>query len=835
MTASLRMAMRLLLRQANAADVRVLLFALVLAVSATTSVAFFTDRIEAGLVRQGGLLLGGDLMVSSGQPLDPAFQHEARSRALEWAETKEFPSMVVHEEQSQLAEIKAVSEAFPLRGELVTSQQLAVVGVTEQAMTVKNGPEQGTVWLEPRLAMLLEAQVGDTIDVGESQLKVSAILEREASRGGDMFSFAPRLMMHDADVSATGLIQTGSRVRYQLLVAGEPASIYAYKRWAEDVASQGVRVQDVSTARPEIRSALEKAQQFLSLAAMVGVILAMVAMLIASLPYLQRSLDAFALMRCLGASSTYIRQILLWQTAIIGLIGSLIGCLLGYLAQAGLAYLAGTLFLESLPQPGWMPLFTGLLMGLLTLLAIVWPHLRALENVPALRILRRDVGNLETGRWLSYLPTVLIVSGMIFWHAGSIKLGVATVVGLIGLLLVTGGVAWLGYHALHRLPDTRFNAWRLGLAGLRRRPLMAVSQVVGFSMGLMALILLALVRGDLLNNWQASLPPDAPNRFIINIQPHQVDAVSDFFKEANIAGAEIFPMVRGRLISVNEQPLDTTQYQDERARRLAEREFNLSWAASMQSDNQMLAGRWWTVDEHGQPQVSLEQDLADTLGLKLGDKLTYDIAGSLLTVEVTSIRKVEWDTMRANFFAVVPPGLLEDFPASYITSFHLPLGNDQLLNELVKRFSNLTIIDVAALMEQVRGIMERMSHAVEYVFLFSLVAGFAVLYAALVATRDERAREATLLRVLGASSRQVSLAGLAEFACIGLLSAIVATLAANLLAYFISDALLNIAFHLNISLSLSAIVSSVLVIPLIAWAGLRNTLHTPPKRVINST
>ncbi|CAG0962436.1 hypothetical protein MTYP_00805 [Methylophilaceae bacterium] len=831
---ALSMAWRQLKSHWSAGDLRVLFLALVLAVTATTAVGFFTDRIQSGLARQGGLLLGADLMVSSGKALPERYQQEADLRKLRSTQTLEFPSMVVQGGRSQLAEIKAVGAGFPLRGELVISDQVAVVGATENAHAAEGIPQAGTVWIEPRLATLLEAGLGDTLEVGERRMTISAILEREASRGGDMFSFAPRLMMNIQDVPSTGLIQYGSRVKYQFLVAGEARETADYAQWAQAVAGKGERVQDVSAARPEIRSALEKARQFLGLSAMVGVILAIVAMFLASLPYVQRSLDTYALMRCFGASKRLIMRILLWQTFMIGLLGSLIGCFLGYLAQAGLANLAGALFLETLPSPGWWPVASGITLGFLIMMAVVWPHLSRLSDVPALRILRRDLGNIDKRAWLAYFPACAVIAGMIYWHAGSIRLGSATLLIFIGLLLLTGLLAMAGNHLLQRLPNTRISAWKLGLAGLKRRPVMAIAQVVGFSLGLMALILLALVRGDLLNNWQASLPPDAPNRFIINIQPHQIEGVKSFFADADIPNAEVFPMVRGRLVAVNDAPLDTAKYEDERARRLAEREFNLSWAASMQADNQMLQGRWWTEQEYGEEQVSLEQDLADTLGLRLGDQLTYDIAGTPLKVKVTSIRKVEWDTMRANFFAVMPPGLLESYPASYITSFHLPLGQDQALNALVREFSNLTVIDVAALMEQVRGIMNKMTYAVEYVFMFSLIAGLAVLYAALVATREERVREATLLRVLGASNRQVVLAGLAEFACIGVLSALVATFAASALAYYMSAYILNIPYQFNLPLAILALLGASLLVPFAAWLGMRGFLNQPPRQLLQS-
>lgn len=810
-------------------EVRVLLLALILAVAATTAVGFFTDRIQSALVRQGGLLLGGDLVVSADHILPDKYLQQAQQSHLKTTNTLEFPSMVVQGDLSHLAEIKAVTEGFPLRGELTISSQIVGGGVAAKAI-----PAPGTVWVEPRLANLLAVKVGDSVEVGERKLQISAILQREPSRGGDMFNIAPRLLMNAADVPSTGLIQLGSRVRYQLLVTASAKAVDDYAAQVKPQLARGERLEDVRSARPEMKSALEKAQQFLGLSAMVSVILAMVAMSLASLPYVQRGLDSYALMRCFGAPKRLIVQILLYQALLLALMGSIAGCLLGLFAQAGLAKLAGSLFLESLPSPGWDPVLAGFVAGFATMLAVVWPQLLRLRDVPALRILRRDLGDLGSTGWLRFVPAFAVMAGLILWHAGSIKLGGVTLLALIGLLLVTGLLAYAGSKLLHRLPELNNGAWKLGLAGLKRRPGMAIAQVIGFSMGLMALILLALVRGDLIRNWQDSLPADAPNRFVINIQPSQIAGIKNFFSRAGLGSVDVYPMVRGRLVAINEHALDTAKYQDDKARRLAEREFNLSWTANMQAGNQLLAGRWWTAQEHGKPILSLEQGLAESLGIKLGDRLTYDVAGNRITLTVTSLRKVEWGSMRVNFFAVAPPGVLDGFPASYITSFHLPLGQEEPLNQLVKRFPNLTVIDIASLMEQVRGIMSKMTYAVEYVFGFSLLAGLAVLYAALVATREERVREATLLRVLGASRRQVTHAVLVEFFCIGLLSAIVATIAATALASYVSIQVLDISYRFDPALALLALLGSMALVPMAAWLGIRGFLGQPPRQLLQS-
>jgi putative ABC transport system permease protein len=447
--------------------------------------------------------------------------------------------------------------------------------------------------------------------------------------------------------------------------------------------------------------------------------------------------------------------------------------------------------------------------------------------------LRRDLGDFDAASWLSFIPAVVVLAGLIFWNAGDLKLGAATLIGLLGLVLVSGLLAWLAMKAIQRLPDPNSSAWKIGFAAMKRRPGMTIAQVLGFSLGLMALILLALVRGDLLQSWQKSLPADAPNRFLINIQPSQLIKIKQFLNNAGIEGVEMSPMVRARLLAINHQPLDTSQYKDE-ARRLAEREFNLSWAEKMQPDNQIVAGHWWSEADIGQPMLSVEKGLAESLKFKLGDVLTYSIGGSDLDLTITSLRKVEWDTMRTNFFVVAPPGVLENFSASYITSLHVENSQEEILNRLLKQFTNITIIDITALLEQVQQIITKMTHAVEYVFAFSLLAGIAVLYSALIATRAERIREATLLRVLGASGKQVTSAVLVEFLSIGVISALVATLTANSLAWYISTQTLGISYTFNWHISLIALMGSTVLVPVAAWLVVRRFLTQPPRNLLHS-
>ena len=817
----------------SSGEIRVLLFALILAVTATTAVSFFTDRLHRSMQTQGNVLLGADLVVNADHVIPSTYRAEAQRLQYQTTQALEFSSMVVKGERNELAEIKAVEQGFPLRGKLTIRD-----AQTPQAQKIANTiPAPGTVWMEPSLAKKLDIKLGDEVSVGNSQLKVAALLLQEPSRGGDMFNIAPRLLMNSADVAATGLIQFGSRVKYQLLVASsDTPSIVQFSDWLKPQLARGERVDDIRSARPEMRSALDKAQQFLGIASMVGVILAMVAMLLASIPYVQKSLDTYALMRCFGATKALITNILLYQTLLLALVGSVIGCVLGFAAQHGLAILAARLFLETLPSPSWTPVLLGLVTGFATLLTVVWPQLMRLRAVPALRILRQDLEGNVRGSGVLFVPAFLVLAGLVFWHSGDAKLAAIVLAALAALVTVAGVLAWLGIRLLQLTfkQTATFGVIRLGLMGLRRRPALTVAQVVGVSMGLMAVLLLAFVRNDLLKTWQTSLPADAPNRFVINIQADQMPGINALLSAQGIDHADILPMVRARLVSVNGKPLNVADYEDERAKRLVEREFNLSWAANMQSDNELVAGQWWRANEAGKPLLSLEQGLADTLKLKLGDQLTYDVAGTPLTLTISSLRKVDWSSMHVNFFAVTPPKVLEGYAANYLTSFHLPAGKEDALNQLVRKFPNLTIINVAAVLEQLQGLISKMSYAIEFVFGFSLLAGVAVLYAALMATREERVRESTLMRVLGASRKQVVLAMLVEFLCVGLLASVVAMLFTNIAAYYLATLVLHIDYQFNVWLSVQGLLAAIVLVPFAAWLVARHQFNQPPRALLQS-
>jgi putative ABC transport system permease protein len=828
----LKLAFNQLSAQWKSGDLRVLLFALVLAVTSITAVNFFTNRIASHLNNQGGMLLGGDAVIISDHAISQQYIAEAKQAGLQAASTLEFASMAINNDKNQLSEIKAIDDNFPLIGDF--DVQFNPAKVTQ---TVRASPKPGEVWIEPRLANSLNIKLGDKLELGASKFNVAGILIREPSRGGDMFSFAPRVMMHMSDVSATELIQFGSRIKYQLVLAGDATKIKQFIAKTTPNLQRGERIEDVKTARPEIKSALDKAEIFLGLSAMVSVVLAIVAMLLASAPFVARSQESAALLRCFGASKASIEKIMLLQTALLASIGGFVGCVLGYALQFLLAHFAGKLFLESLPAPNLTPILIGFSLSFAILFAIMLPHIRVLKNISTIQILRRNFVQNPRTIWLNYLPVALVIILLIFWMAKTAKLALAFLAGIFGICLVAGLLAYGLALLLHRVSQNSFvgNNVSLGMANLKRRLGLSIAQIIGFSLGAMVLMLLVMIKTDLMQSWRASLPVDAPNRFIINIQQNQVEPVKTFIQKANAnSNPQVFAMIRGRLMAKNGTPINADMFADERAKRLVTREFNLSSAAQMQTDNKLLEGRWWRADEAGKPLLSLEDDIAKVLNVKLGDTLTYDIAGSKITLTVASIRKVEWDSMRANFFAVTPPDTLKAFSASYMTAFYLPKNQDDALNSMLQQFPNFTVIDVASLMNQVRDIMNKLSTAVGFVFSFCVVAGIIVLYAALVATRASRLQESTLLRVLGASRQQVTLTMLTEFASIALVAAIVAVLVATALSYYLSRFVLDIPYQFNLGLALSVMVIAMLLIPLAAWLVVRSYMNIPPKQVLNS-
>lgn len=817
------LALRLLGRDWRSGEVRVLALAVVIAVASVTSVSFFTDRIQQLLVQQANVLMGADLVITADHPVADDFQRAAQQKGLRTAQTVSFLSMVRAGGRNQLTAVKAVSSDYPLRGEVrIAPQRFAADRVA------KDIPAAGTVWADERLLGDLAIQVGDRMTLGDATLTLSAVISHEPDRGGSLFNIAPRLLMNQADVAATGLIQPGSRVQYRLLVSGEAVALKNYRKVTETKLSSGERIETVEDARPEMRAALERARQFLGLASMVSVMLAGVAMSMATRRFVVRHLDNVAILRTFGATQRDIAALYGWQVLAIGISASALGCGAGYIAQALLGEALGSLAAAVLPAPSWVPVAVGMLVGLMTLAAFTVPPLLHLRRVPTLRVLRRDMGDLPASSLAAYLLGVLALAVITVWQAGNLRLGFMVLGGCVVTVVLLAVAAALVLAVLGRLRRRASGVWRFGMANLTRRSRGSIVQVVAFGVGMLALLLLGVVRGDLLADWQASLPAEAPNRFVINIQPEQVKPLAGFFKDNGFDDTALYPMVRGRLTAINNNPVSAENYPDERAQRLVEREFNLSWAKELQADNSIVSGRWWTADDTGQALLSVEEGIAKTLGIALGDTLSYQIGGDVFTARVQSLRKVAWDSFHVNFFVIAPPGAMVAFPASYITSFYLPVGKEPFLSQLVQQFPNVTVIDVAAIMGQVRQVIEQVTLALEYVFGFTVLAGLMVLYAAIQASLDERLLEGAVLRTLGAGHRQL-LGGMAvEFAGIGLIAGLIAASGAAAAGYMLAEHLFHFTYHVDAALWWWGGLGGAVTVAAAGVLGTRFILRRPP-------
>jgi putative ABC transport system permease protein len=814
---------RLLRRDRRAGELRLLFVAIVIAVASLTSVSFFTSRVERALAREANQLLGGDLAVSSDRPLDATFETEATLLGLNTTRVARFPSMAIAGEASVLSDLRAVGTDYPLRGSVKLMDE--PFGPERVA---QGGPARGTAWVDDKLLARLALAVGDSFQVGNVRLKIAAVVAQEPDISIGFVNSGPRVLFNASDLAATDLIQPGSRVRYRLLVAGERPQVERYRAWVESRLERGQRVETVRDARPEIRSALERAERFLGLAALTSAILAAVAIALAARRFIARHLDGCAMMRCLGASAGTILRLYLGHFVVLGVVAAAVGCVVGFAAQFVLAQSLGGLVAVELPLPSFRPWVEGLVTGLVLLLGFSIPPLAALARVPTLRVLRRDLGLPGGAGLASYALGVVAVAGLLLWKAADIRLGLAVLGGVAGMLVVSGLAAWGLVTLAGRVRGGQGLSLRHGLASLRRRAGGSIVQIVAIGIGLMAMLLLTLIRGDLLANWKATLPADAPNRFLVNVQPDQVAPLEKFLKGEGLPAPHFHPMVRARLTAINDTPVMPSEYADERARRLTEREFNLSWGSTLARDNQSVGGRFWTEPKPDPRQFSMEEGLAKTLNVKIGDRLTFDVAGVPVAAAVTHLRKVDWDSFNVNFFVIAPPGLLDTYPASYVSSFHLAPDRTALLNGLVKRFPNVLVIDVAQVLGQVQRMMDQVVAAVQFVFLFTLAAGIAVLYAALVATQDERLYEATLMRTLGASRRQVTRAFLAEFAALGALAGLLAALGATGAGWLVAWKVLNVPFTVNPWVWLAGTVIGAVCVTVAGLAGTRRLLAAPP-------
>jgi putative ABC transport system permease protein len=824
----LRLGWRTLLRDLRAGELRLLMVAVTLAVAALTSVGFFADRLQGGLQRDALQLLGGDVVVASDNPTPQAFVDKAQALGLQTVGTMGFPTMGRASDAqggaSKLVALKSVAAGYPLRGTLKVAD---APGAAEQA--TRDIPAPGEVWVDAPLLDALGLAMGDQLLLGDAQLRIARIIVIEPDRGAGFMSFAPRVMLNAADVPATGLVQPASRITYRFAVAGQPAAVKAFSEWAAEEVKKpdvrAVRVESLESGRPEMRQTLDRAQKFLSLVALLAALLSAVAVALAARGFAADHLDASAMLRVLGQSQRTIAGAYTTEFALIGIFASALGVAVGYLVHNVFVLLLSGLVESALPAPSLWPVAFGLGMGLTLLLAFGLPPVLQLAQVPPLRVIRRDVGGLKPASLAVLCVGVAGFAALLLAVSSDLKLGLIAVGGFAGAVALFAGLSWVAVKLLRKsVNETTAPRWLvLATQQISARPAYAVVQVSSLAVGLLALVLLVLLRTDLISSWRQATPPDAPNRFVINVMPEQAEDFQKALQSSGVAKYDWYPMIRGRLLAVNGQPVGPDTYIEDRAKRLVDREFNLSTAVQQPPHNQIVAGRW-TENEAGA--VSVEEGIAETLGLKLGDRLLFDIGGVQNEARITSLRKVDWGSMRANFFVMYPVQQLEGVAISYLAAYRAPevQGFD---NALVRQFPNITNVDMASTINQVQRVLDQVIRAVEFLFAFTLAAGLVVLFAAVTATREERAREFAIMRAVGARASLLRQVQRAELVGVGLLAGFLASAVAVGVGWGLARYVFDFAWTASPWVPLGGALAGAVLALMAGWWGLHEVLRRP--------
>jgi len=828
MTAILRLGWRTLWRDLRAGELRLLIVAVLLAVAALTAVGFFADRLQGGLQRDARQLLGGDAVLASDRPTPPAFLQQAQALGLQTTSTYGFPTMARATDAqggaTKLVALKAVASGYPLRG------SLQVAGEPEQpGQSTREVPKPGEAWVDASLLESLALKPGDTLLLGDADFRITSVITLEPDRGAGFMNFAPRVMLNQADVARTGLVQPASRVSYRFAVAGEAGAVRRFTDWAETTIKQddlrGARLESFESGRPEMRQTLDRAGKFLNLVALLAALLSAVAVALAARAFAAAHLDDCAMLRVLGQSQRAIAGAYTFEFAVVGVAASVLGVAIGFGVHYVFVLLLSGLIESALPAPSLWPVAFGLGVGLTLLFAFGLPPVLQLARVPPLRVIRRDVGSLKPASLAVLGLGVAGFAALLVAASSDLKLGLIAVGGFAGAVAVFALLSWLGVLVLRRaVNESTAPRWLvLATRQISARPAYAAVQVSALAVGLLALILLVLLRTDLVSSWRKATPPDAPNRFVINVMPDQSTEFQKTLRDNGVRTFDWYPMIRGRLVAVNDKPVSPDDYADDRAKRLVDREFNLSNSVDAPPHNLVTAGAW----KPGAPgELSVEEGLAETLGLKLGDRLRFDVGGTTSDARITSLRKVDWGSMHANFFVMYTVADLPDLPVTYMGAFRAPpvKGFD---NALVRRYPNITSVDMSATIGQVQRVLDQVIRAVEFLFGFTLAAGLVVLFAAVTATREERAREFAIMRAVGARASLLRQVQRAELAGVGLMAGFLASLVASGIAWALARYVFEFSWTASPLVPLAGAAAGAVLALAAGWWGLREVLRRP--------
>ncbi len=819
------LALRLLWRDSRSGELTILILALIIAVTSSTAIALFADRLQRTMTTQAAEFLAADLVISSPGTVPAEWPAKATELNLAQAQTVEFSSVLIEHDELLLAGIKAVSSAYPLRGFLKTTTSDYGAETIEHS-----GPKPGTAWVDKRILSALKLNLGDALQVGEKPLTVSHILTYEPDKRGDFYSFSPRVMINTDDLPATGVIQPGSRVHYFFQFSGESQNLNAFKRWLKPQLNPSQRIMDIHEDRPELGSALERAERYLGLSSIIVILISGVAIAMATRRYTERHFNATAILRCLGCKQNEILWLYGSQFVVLGLLASTIGCLLGWFAQQALFQLLRSLLPQQVADPGVLAVFFGFIIGMAVLLGFALPPLLRLKQVSPLRVLRRELEPLPSSAWLIYGLAIGIVGILIWRYTDDLKM-TSVIIGVgLAALLALGLLVYVLLRFSRRLLPHLGLTWRFGLQGLLKNSRGSVSQILAFSITLVAMVLSFSVRTDLLEDWRKQLPENAPNYFALNIFPEQQQGFQHDLQQQKIDSARFYPVIRGRLVAINTTPVQQIVSKDSQGENATHRELSLTWSQELPEDNKITAGSWWKDTQAGQ--VSVEQKLAQSLKIKVGDQLAFTVGSQQFSATVSSIRELRWDTMKPNFYMIFSPGTLDAFPSTFLTSFYLPESQKDFLNALLKKYPSTTLLEVDLILRQFKTILSQLTEAINYLLYFALMAGFTVLFAAVYATLDSRIHEGALMRTLGAKRGFLTQSHLIEFSLLGLISGVLAVLISEVMLYALYTYVMHMEFRVNVYLWLYVPLIGALLVGLAGCWGVRSVVNKSPLQVL---
>jgi putative ABC transport system permease protein len=802
-------------------EMRLVFLALLLTVTAMATVGLLTDRIGKALLRQSNELLGADLVIASSRTIPDSWRSQASEGGLLTAYFQEFPSVLITTDDSMLAEIKVVSKGYPLRGKLVALDH-------NNEAIINSIPAPGTVWVENNLLRKLGLAVGDRVTLGQSDFTLAAVLEQEPDRGGNLFALAPRVLMNKEDLPATELVGEGSRVSHRLMLAGEVQALQSYRQWLEDKLGQHYRLQSVRDSRPEVNASLDRAERFLALSLVVTIVLASLATWVAMQTWVKKRLIHAAVLRTIGLTRIQILGIYLSQLMFLVVLACGSAILLAWMLQNLFVGVMQTYMASTLPAANIEPALAACVLGLLLVMAFSLPVYWRLVSVSPMLVLRSVPDKLDQSNW-SLLLGVIVLIGILGWLTADITLLSITILGLAGSMLILVTLSLLLLALLKQAGKKLPAGYRLGIHALtrhRRETLMSISV---FGLSFIFVILLTLIRTDLLDQWRDRLPIDTPNTFLINIQPSELAGIKSWLAEKGLQNISFSPMVRARLVKINSRQVLGDDYESPRAKRLLKREFNLSWSDHLPAHNQLSLGKWWDENDPAPlPQWSVESGIAQTLGIKMGDILSFDAAGQVVKGEVSSLREVSWDSFKVNFFVIGTTQMLSSSASRYISSFYLDPSQHGLMNEMVKHYPSVAVLDVDALMTRIRTIIDKVSYAAEAAFLFTLISAILLMIAMVMSGRHLRQKENALLRTMGATSNMLNRAQRTEFVLIGACSGLIAVVLSNALAWLVSTELLDIGFRFNFTLALVVTLAGIGLMMITGWVLLRRQQSQTP-------